>query len=321
MLAMRQSRAERDQSSLQRRLEVLKLPVVALKRHGYLKPTDRAEWQAEPEAVGVGPDGTAFAVWPHRGDARRKQVTSHVGDKEILTAVDIESDLRVWFVQPLPAGQLLLAAARSRRGSIPNAEVWTDSGKLVCAGDLGDAIEELLTTPSGKVWVGYFDEAMGGRGPEGHGLARFNPDLTPNWLYPHDAGLPYISDCYALNVDGESAHICPYNHFHILSASGEKVTDWGASPYRSAHNLLMKGADCAVLTGWGPEYDVVTSLRIGPDGIQRVGGQCRIVLPDGTEAQRLRYTCRGPDLYAFIRRTWYRTSLNDLADVSADHRR
>lgn len=77
---MAKSRAERDRSSLQRRLEVLKLPVVALQRHGYLKPTDRAEWQAEPEAIGVGPYGAAFAPWPHCNDARRKQVTSHVDE-------------------------------------------------------------------------------------------------------------------------------------------------------------------------------------------------------------------------------------------------
>jgi hypothetical protein len=100
MLAMTKSQAERDRRSLQRRLEVLKLPVVALKHHGYLKPTDRAEWRSEPEAIGVGPDGTALAVWPHRDDARRKQVTSQIGDNEILAAVDIESDLRVSFVQP-----------------------------------------------------------------------------------------------------------------------------------------------------------------------------------------------------------------------------
>jgi hypothetical protein len=75
---------------------------------------------------------------------------------------------------------------------------------------------------------------------------------------------------------------------------------------------------CAVLTGSGPEYDVVTPLRIGPDGIQRLGGQCRIVLPDGMEAQRLRYTCRGSNLHAFVRGTWYRTSLDDLIDASAD---
>lgn len=320
MLVMRKTQAERDQASLQRRLEVLKLPVVPLELHGFVMPSDRAGLQSEPEAVGVGHDGTAFAVWPHRTNARRKQVSWHLGGKEVAGAVDVETDLQVRFVQPLPQGRLLLAAARARRGAV-NGEIWTGSGDLEHGGHLGDAIEELLTTPSGKVWVGYFDEAMGGSGPEGHGLARFNHDLTPEWLYPRDAGLPYISDCYTLNVHDETAHFCPYRDFHILSASGENVTDWGASPYRSAHNLLVRGADCALLAGWGAEYDVSTMLRIGRDGARRVGGQCRIVLPDGMEAQRLRYTCRGARLDAFDKwGTWYRTNLDALSDVvgSAD---
>jgi hypothetical protein len=135
---------------------------------------------------------------------------------------------------------------------------------------------------------------MGGSGPEGHGLARFTDDLTAEWLYPLDAELPHISDCYSLNVSGETAYFCPYTTFHILSATGERVTDWG------------------------PEYDVATMLRISRDGVRQEGGQCRVVLPDGMEARGLRYTCRGDELHAFIRSTWYRTDLDRLS-AAADH--
>ncbi|MEU0547049.1 hypothetical protein [Micromonospora sp. NPDC005979] len=171
-------RGERDQASLQRRLEVLKLPVVPLERHGFLTPADCADMEREPEAVGVGPDGTAFAVWSHRTASRRKQVTWHAGGNgvRIVGAIDVETDLRVSFVQPLPEGRVLLVAARAGSG-VTNGEVWTYDGDLEHRGHLGDAIEELQTTPSGKVWAGYFDEgALGGSGSEGHGLARFNQD-------------------------------------------------------------------------------------------------------------------------------------------------
>ncbi len=153
----------------------------------------------------------------HTGrDSRRKQVTWHLGGKgPVVGALDVETDLRVSFVQPLPEGRVLLAAARAGHGGL-NGEVWTRDGDLEHQGHLGDAIEELLTTASGKVWAGYFDEAMGGSGPEGHGLARFNHDLTVDWLYPRDAGLPYICDCYTLNLDGETAHFLPV---HGLSHS------------------------------------------------------------------------------------------------------
>lgn len=316
-VAMARSEAERDRSSLQRRLEVLKLPVVPLRRHGLLGPTDWAEWQPEPEAVGVGPEGIAFAVWRHRSDANRKQVTSHVDGHDIAMAVEVESDLCVRFVQSLPEGRLLIAAARRPGTSGPNAEVWSDSGELLLTGDLGDAIEELLTTPLGSVWVGYFDEAMGGSGPQGHGLARFTPDLSPDWLYPINAGLPPVFDCYTMNVHAERTYICPYADFHLISIADGKATDLGAAPYGSAHGLLMRGGEGAFLGGWGPEYDLVTPIRLTRDGVERSGSQCRIVMPDGTEAQHLRYTFRGDTLHAFLGGTWFAATLDDLVVANA----
>ncbi|RLK09526.1 hypothetical protein DER29_6031 [Micromonospora sp. M71_S20] len=315
-LAMRTD-VERDRANLLRRLEVLKLPVAPLQRHGFVMPAQPADTMREPEAVSVGPDGTALAVWRFREGVNRKQVTWHApGRRRVLGAVDVETDLQVRFVQPLPEGRVLLAAARART-SEANAEVWSSSGDLQHRGHLGDAIEDLLTTPSGKVWASYFDEAMGGCGPEGRGLARFNSDLTVDWLYPLNSGLPYISDCYSLNVARETAYFCPYTHFHILSATGSQVTDWGPSPYRSAHHLLRRGPDLALIRGWGPEYDVATMLRISRDDQPQLGAQCRVVLPDGMETRGLQYITRGGELHAFIRSTWYHTDLDSLSTAAA----
>jgi hypothetical protein len=83
------------------------------------------------------------------------------------------------------------------------------NGDLQHRSYIGDAVEDVLTTPSGKVWTGYFDEAMGGTDPEGHGLARFNSDLTVDWLYPQNSGLPSITDCYSLNGARETAYFSP----------------------------------------------------------------------------------------------------------------
>jgi hypothetical protein len=270
----------------------------------------------EPESVGAGPDGTALAVWRFREDGNRKQVTWHVPGRPRATGyVDIETDLRARFVQPLPEGRVLLAAARAGSGEA-NAEIWTSSGDLQHRGHLGDAIEDVLTTPSGKVWVSYFDEAMGGSGPEGHGLARFNSDLTVDWLYPLNSGLPSISDCYALNVADETGFFCPYTDFHILSATGSQVTDWGPSPYTFAHCLLRRGENLALIRGYGPEYDVATMVRIDPDDQPRFGAQCRVVLPDGMETHGIRYTARGGELHAFARSTWYHTDLDSLSTAA-----
>ncbi|MEU4221271.1 hypothetical protein [Actinoplanes sp. NPDC026623] len=313
MTQARSAEADRDRASLRRRQEVLTLPVAPLRRHGFVTPGRPGAMDPGPEAIGVGPDGTALAVWRHREAPNRKRVTWHVeGGPRVVASVEVETDLRVSFVQPLPEGRVLLAAARAGHGEA-NAEVWTGAGGLERRAHLGDAIEHLLTTPSGSVWAGYFDEAMGGSGPEGHGLARFGSDLTTEWLYPPDAGLPAIFDCYSLNVAGETAYFCPYTNFHIVSVAGEKVTDWGPSPQRSAHNLLRRGPDVALLTGPGVEYDVATMLRIGRDGQIQRGGRCRVVLPDGIEALGLRYTCRGDELHAFTRSAWYRIDLDSLS--------
>ncbi|WP_426512053.1 hypothetical protein ACPPVO_16390 [Dactylosporangium sp. McL0621] len=312
--------AEHDRAKLRRRLEVLKLPVAPLRRHGFVRSACPADTMREPEAVGVGPDGTALAVWQFREGVNRKQVTWHVpGRRRVIGAVDVETDLRVSFVQPLPEGRVLLAAARTRPGKA-NAEVWTGSGDLQHRAHVGDAVEELLASPSGKVWAGYFDEAMGGSGPEGHGLARFDSDLTVDWLYPQNSGLPVISDCYSLNVAGETAYFCPFTDFHILSATGAQVTDWGASPYQSARHLLRSGRDLALINGWGPEYDVATMLRIGRDDQPRLGAQCRVVLPDGIETNRLRYVTRGGELHAFMRSSWYHIDLEGLSTAAAGGR-
>lgn len=303
---------ERDQASLRRRLEILNLPVVPLRRHGLVKPTYYTDWQGPPSAVGIGPYGEAVTVWPHRHDPGRVQVTTHTGDDGPVNAVELETALGVSFVQPLPDGHLLLAASRTPRGGAPNAEVWGSGGELVRVGHLGDAIEHLLTTPSGRVWCGYFDEAMSGPGPQTHGLVRYAPDLTPEWLYPTDAGLPDIFDCYTLNVDGENAHCCPYPNFHLLSVVDDMVTDHGGPPHRSAYGLLREGARGALVGGPLVRYDLVTPFELGGDGVVPLGVPGRIVLPDGLETHRLRYTCRGGELHAFSGGTWYRLTLTEI---------
>ncbi|WP_433199817.1 hypothetical protein ACQP00_27670 [Dactylosporangium sp. CS-047395] len=302
-----------DADKLRRRLEVLRLPVAPLRRHGVLAPSDPAATVDVPGVAGVGPDGTAVAVWPYRDAPGRQQVTWHVLDRRhAVAAVDIATDLRLSFVQPLPEGRVLVASARARPGE-PNAEVWTAAGDLERRAHLGDAIEDLFTTAAGKVWASYFDEALGGPGPEGHGLARFNDDLSVDWLYPRRD----IVDCYTLNLTGETAYFCPYTDFHILSATGDRVTDWGESPYRYAHTLLRRGPELALIRGHGAEYDVATLLRLGSGGVVQQGAQCRIVFPDGLETQRVRYFARADRAHAFVRSTWYTIDLDDLTAAAS----
>ncbi|MFE9656993.1 hypothetical protein [Micromonospora sp. NPDC006431] len=267
---MPKTRHEHDQESLRRRLEILQLPVSPLRHAGYLIP-DQADrqWERVPETVGVGPDNHAFAVWASREQPRRRLITIHDGSRQPVRSVQLDGCIEPWFVQPLPGGRILLVRSRNRDGA--NAEVWTPDGHREHQGDLGDAIAHVLTTPGGAIWAGYFDEAMAGSGPQIHGLARFTTDLELDWLYPQRPAMPEIFDCYALNLADETAWICAYTQFHLVSVTGDTPTDHGRAPYRGAHALLTDGTIGALVRGYGPEYDLVGSV---PDRC-RSGGACR----------------------------------------------
>lgn len=170
--------AERDEQSRRRRAELLALPMTPVRLHGYLQAPDQLTRRRQPVASGVGFDSAAWAAWPAGGSQPGVLVTSHQGGGPPAALIQVPTSLRVWFVQPLPAGRILIAAARTPGGQ-PDAEIWTGDGVLERSGLIGDAAEHVLTTRSGAIWAGYFDEAMGGSGPEGRGLARFTPGLEP----------------------------------------------------------------------------------------------------------------------------------------------
>lgn len=305
-----------DDRELRRRLEVLRRPVTVLTLHGLLLPAIGShEWERQPSVVGVGPDHTAMAVWPSRTAPDRMLVTRHSGGRRIESATVVHTTLRPSFVQPLPDDRLLLVAARDRRIG-DNAQVWSADGDLVTSGAFGDAIEHVLTTVGGSVWVGYFDEALGGRGPQAHGLARFTADLAVDWVYPQREPWPIIVDCYALNVVNEKAVACAYSDFHLLSAEDSRVTDLGVSPMRGARNVLVSGSDAVIVGGYGAEYDLVVPVQFDRDGVREIGTHHRLVLPDGLEVHAARYTCRGPELHAIIGNRWYRTTIDQLRTTS-----
>jgi hypothetical protein len=153
---------------------------------------------------------------------------------------------------------------------------------------------------------------MGGRGPGGHGLARFTPGLEPGWLHPYGE-LPPTAGCYALNVAGETACCCPCTHFHLIAVTGGRARDPGPGPTRGAACLLVDGDRAALIGGYGPEYDLVSPLRITAGGREPDGPPSRMVLPDGLEIPRARSSCRGPDLHLITSiGGWYQLSLDDL---------
>lgn len=320
--ARRMTQAERDEWSRQRRAQVLALPMTPLRLHGHLERP--GHHPRGPVAVGVGPDGVAVAAWPPPAGEQGVIVTTHDGDgpyskeryqSQVLPRVavlEVPSSLAVTHVQPLPGDMILIASARTR--GTDNAEVWDSNGHLDHAGLIGDAIEHLLTTPSGAIWAGYFDEGIFGTMPAAHGLIRFTPSLAIDWAYPQRE-MPTIDDCYALNVGGETASIGAYSAFRLITVNGDHARNHGPLPIRGASKLLIAGERAALIGGYGPEYDLITPLQITPAGVIPHGSKRRLVQPDGLEIPRAaRAFCRGPNLHLFPRdsATWFRVDLNDI---------
>jgi hypothetical protein len=101
---------------------------------------------------------------------------------------------------------------------------------------LGDASKDVQTTPKGKIWVSYFDEGVygGGVGSQ-QGIVCFDSLGHPIFKYFDFAEaneLPFIDDCYAMNVVSEDeVWLSYYAAFPLVSIRSFQLhrawTDFG----------------------------------------------------------------------------------------------
>ncbi len=116
-------------------------------------------------------------------------------------------------IQPFENGWLLGEA----RGG--HTRVFDKRGNLLRTLDLGDASEHIQTTPDGQIWVGYFDEGVYGGGIGSAGLVCFDPQGIAMFQFDDFAKryeLPFIDDCYSLNVMGSSVLLSYYSDFPLV---------------------------------------------------------------------------------------------------------
>ncbi|MFD0857346.1 hypothetical protein ACFQ07_34400 [Actinomadura adrarensis] len=229
-------------------------------------------------------------------------------------------------VQPLPDGRVLAVGARAKwrqDGPDRNAIIYSADGTALAAETLGDGIEHVLTTSSGHVWVGYFDEGVYGnygwggaedRAPVGScGLARFSADLKAEWQFPSHVNNPWgaISDCYALNVDADTVWTCYYTDFPIVRVHDGTLTGWRTDG-AAAKALITDGSRIALYGGYGADRDRLVAGQLADDRM-RSTGEYRVVLPDGRKLPGNALVIgRGADLHVLTPGDWYRLDLNDV---------
>lgn len=311
-----------------------------LRRHAVLKPLVADEVLV---SVGVGPRGEAYAVWasPQAHDALSGRITNRGGasfavtrtdepvparvtvhDPDLVDAIAVaELSLAHLFVQPLPHGQILLVGARCRwHPDEPehNAVIVDAQGAAVSTATVGDGVQHVMTTASGAVWTAYSDEGVYGNygwgvpgpAPIGRpGLLKWTPDLRPDWRYPIESDLGRISDCYAMNLDGEDAWVCYYTDFPLVRVDGPgHLSGWRTGIF-GVSAFVVADAQVAFVGGDRDDDRVVVADLVGQELV--VNRTERIVWPSGHHTRRAEVFARGAELHVFSDTHWFRADLGD----------
>ena len=314
------------------RAQFLAVRAFPLRMRGTLVPPER---EVELVSAGLGPDLTLVALWAGRDDlaaaraideladgtavargrapwAYRALATWHGPSPRPPMVID-DLDLAFPIVQPLPDGGLLAVASRCRvrDDSHPerNASVYGPHGFLERSGTLGDGIEDVQVSPSGRILVSYFDEGVSGANgwspytipPLGQaGLVEFSAMLTPIWRYAPPRGVGPIGDCYAMNVVGEDVWATYFSDFPVVRVDERLgVTVW-ENPVRGPSGLLVRGERFGLVGGHEPYEDRLAVAVL--DGARlRVEAELRLTMPDGGELpQSVPALCRNDRLVVLV---------------------
>lgn len=220
------------------------------------------------------------------------------------------------FVQRLPDGFLLVGARCwwRRTGIEENAAAYDWSGRLQRRFTLGDGIEDVRTTPSGRAWVSYFDEGIFGNRGWNHpgppcigepGCLGFDSTGEIRARFDGDAaGAGPIADVYALNVAGDGeVWLYPYLDFPIVRWSGggerPRYRTWSC-PIAGAHALAVSG-DRALLVGSYDDRSAARVLRLERGGRAVPEAESGLTLVDdaGRTLREARVFGVGHALYVF----------------------
>ncbi|WP_410658860.1 hypothetical protein [Amycolatopsis sp. lyj-112] len=307
---------------------------------GRLEPGVRGDSRI---SVSIGPGGELVALWSAASDVDAflamttdpggarfpdprtprpvtARVTVQTPDSRLLVRLT-DVPLAYPSVQPMPDGHLLLVGSRARwrpEGADRNAILYDSAGNAVAEATLGDGIQHVMTTGEGKIWAGYFDEGVYGNygwgfeGPEplgAAGLVRYTPELRRDWSFPlNHEQFDGIDDCYALNVDGETAWVCYYADFPVARIRDGVVKFW-ENDVAGAKAIAVADDVIAFCGGYSPHYDRLVLARLGDDRT-RITGEYRLTLPGGEPIPAgSALIGRGSALHVVTEDTWYRLDI------------
>jgi len=201
-----------------------------------------------------------------------------------------------------------------------NASVFGPDGTLRRAFTLGDGIEDVQVSADDSVWVSYFDEGIFGNwgwkvaGELGlepiapAGLIRTDADGSVTWRYAPPEGIGSISDCYALNVDGDAAWAYYYTNFPLVRIGLDGLIVAWRSGVSGAKAFAIAGDQVLFFGGYEARRTALTLARIGGDALED-HEDIDLDLPGADSLSHAAVVGRGSAIHAFVGRRWYRLDL------------
>jgi len=284
---------------------------------------------SDPAETYAGRDVTqGWASFPHStaGEAYPVEINTVRPDGSSFSVSVPDLPVAYPRFQPLSDERFLAVGGRCRLtadGPEQNALVIGADGGIVAEFCLGDGINDLQTTPTGRIWVSYNDEGVfgnygwgdsDGTPPLGRsGLVRWFNEGDREFEFTPPAGLPSIADCYALNVVGEEAWACYYTDFPVVHVGSDgSATGW-AGEVAGAHALAVLGAErVGLVGGYRGLVDRLVTADLMTDRTT-VRETLQLVSPNGDELpQRTRIIARGQKVHALTDGRWLTI---DLAEI------
>jgi hypothetical protein len=211
-----------------------------------------------------------------------------------------------------------LVASSLGRGE-ENARLYSPHGSKERAMFLGDAIEHLLCSPDGTIWVGFAEEGVfNGRGHvSSGGIVQFAGDGTVLRSFNReveDRNFPghtrvHIDDCYAMTMNGNSVWVCPYSDFPILRLDQGTINIW-ANSVIGAKAIAVAQDIVAFAGGYAEEADRIPVAKLEGGASRELGG-----LRFGPLVYRGAGLAQGRDgiLHIVSEGVWHRISATDAA--------
>lgn len=175
---------------------------------------------------------------------RSLQIHHHLhGCLEIIELNNVSEEYQ--FIQPLNEGNWILVQSRAEYQTDENAVIYDRDGKILRKFHIGDGIVNVQTTLDHHIWVSYFDEGVFGQTIGGFGAVCFTELGVPIFKYHElvekEERLPYIDDCYAMNVmSNEETWLYYYSDFPLVKIKKYQLESvWNDIPVKGSHQFAV----------------------------------------------------------------------------------